>query len=320
MSFRRFVLGVWVTGMAAAGCESTGAVDAPRLPPGAAPASPSQPRPAGGAAGAPSDALYRRLGGADNIRTVMTDFVGRAARDPKINGYFLNSTIDSRRIIECLVIQVSALTGGPFAYPSAGCRDMRTVHTRMGVSFQDFQDTAKHLVDALANARVSQADIAAIANAVNGLVGDIVEDPANNMTVYQRVGRKPAIEQVVTAFIQRVYNNPTISSFFGGGNPERLRTCLTRMVCGIDGPCKYGREVDGFEGGVGSQAPCKDMPSSHSGINRPRAITKADFDVLVAELIIVLDGAGVAAGDKMAILGALGPTCKDIVAGGVGCN
>ena len=34
---------------------------------------------------------------------------------------------------------------------------------------------------------------------------------------------------------------------------------------------------------------------------------------------MVLDAAGVAAADKMAILSALGPTCDDIVAGGTGC-
>jgi hemoglobin len=320
MSFRRFVLGAWLTGMAIAGCDSTGAVDGPRLPPGAAPATPSIPiRPPNPAPAAPNDALYRRLGGADSIRTVMSDFVGRAARDPKINGYFLNSTVDSRRIIECLVIQVSALTGGPYTYPSAGCRDMRTVHAKMGISTNDFNDTAKHLVDSLANLRVASADISAIVNAVTPLASEIIEDPSNSATVYQRVGRKPAIEQVVLAFMQRVYANPTISSFFGGGNPERLRTCLTRMVCGIDGPCKYGKEVDGFEGGVGSMAPCKDMAASHRDINRPRAITKSDFDVLVQELVIVLDAAGVAAGDKMGVLNALGPTCKQIVSGGVGC-
>ena len=95
------------------------------------------------------DALYRRLGGTEGIRTVMTDFVGRAVADPKINGYFLNARVSGARITECLVLQVGAMTGGPLTYPSMGCRDMSTVHKDMGISKADFDDTANHLVAAM---------------------------------------------------------------------------------------------------------------------------------------------------------------------------
>jgi hypothetical protein len=97
-------------------------------------------------------------------------------------------------------------------------------------------------------------------------------------------------------------------------------------VCSIDGPCKYGKEVDGEAEGVGASNVCRSMKASHMGLTSPpggaagaRGITKADFDALVEDLVMVLDGAGVAAADKMAILSALGPTCDDIVAGGTGC-
>ena len=270
--------------------------------------------------------LYARLGGEPAIRTVVTDFVTRVVKDPKINGYFLNSSISGARVIDCLVIQVSSLTGSGQAYPGmSGCREMKALHAGMKISKQDFDDTAGHLAAALSAARVPAADANTILTAVAGTAPDIVEDGGNNATVYQRVGRKPAIATVVDLFVNRVAADPRINGFFGGGNIARLKTCLVRQVCNIDGPCKYGEEVmDASEPGVGpgNQA-CKDMRSLHLGLKlggaAGRTIAKADFDALVEDLVAVLDQAGVPAGDKNAILGALGPQCDDIVAGGAGC-
>jgi truncated hemoglobin YjbI len=248
---------------------------------------------------------------------------------PNINVNFLNTTTDGTKVINCLVLQVGTLAGGPtpqFTYPSNGCRNMKDSHLGMKVSMQDFNDLAGHLVAALVAAKVAQADIDAIVAAVSPMANDIVEDKTNNATVYQRVGRKPAIQTVIDMFVAKVVADARINGFFGTTNAVRLKTCLVRQVCGIDGPCKYGKEVDGEAAGVGAMNVCKDMKSSHMGLTSPpggaagsRGITKADFDALVEDLVMVLDGAGVAAADKMAILSALGPTCNDIVAGGTGC-
>lgn len=309
MSFSKFTIGALMAVVTASAC------DVPNQ-------SANQTAGGGGTANvppaAPSNALYVRLNGDGGIRTVMKDFVTRVAGDSRINGYFMNEGINANRIIECLVLQVGALTGGPYQYPSLGCRDMKSVHTGMKVSQNDFNDTAGHLVGALTSAAVSQADINTIVGAVGAMAPDIIEDRGNNMTVYQRVGRKPAIEQVVVALMTDVYADPRIGGFFVGGDSARLRTCLTRMVCGIDGPCKHTGEVDG-EPGVSAANKCKSMFASHQGINKPRAITKDDFNVLVERLVGVLDRAGVSATDKGAILGKLGPYCRDIVKDGTGC-
>ena len=274
--------------------------------------------------------LFQRLGGEAGIRTVITDFVvNRVLKDPKINGYFLNSTVDGGKLINCLVLQVGTLAGGPtpqFTYPSNGCRNMKESHAGLKISMQDFNDLAGHLVAALSAATVAQADIDTIVAAVSPMATDIVEDKTNTGTVYQRVGRKPAIQTVIDMFVAKVVADARINGFFASANATRLKTCLVRQVCSIDGPCKYGKEVDGEAAGVGATNVCKDMKSSHAGLTAPpggatgsRGITKADFDALVEDLIMVLDGAGVTAADKMAILSALGPTCDDIVAGGTGC-
>jgi truncated hemoglobin YjbI len=241
-------------------------------------------------------------------------------KDTRINGFLLNRNVIPQRLIECLVLQLGAATGGPQMYPSAGCRDMKTTHRNLGISMVDFTDTAAHLVAALETYNVAPADRAAILSVLESMVPDIVEDPGNNRTVYQRIGRRPVIEQVVVAFMSDVFNDPRINGFFAGGDAARLQTCLVRMICSIDGPCKYGEEVDGFEAGVSRFAPCKDMVTAHQSIVAPRAITKADFDAVVQNLVGVLDRARVAPADKEAILRALGPTCRQIVPQGAGCN
>ncbi|HEY0710354.1 MAG TPA: DUF4394 domain-containing protein [Polyangia bacterium] len=299
-----------------------GGVDAPAVTPEAGTGAPD----AGGNPDVPAPAskLYDRLGGEAGIRTVVTDFVvNRVLKDAKINGYFLNRSVDGSKLIQCLVLQVGSLTGGPQVYPSAGCRDMKSSHKGLKISMQDFNDLAGHLVDALKAVNVAQADIDTIVSALVPMADDIVEDKTNNATVYQRLGRKPAIATVIGKFITEVVADARINGFFGRANAERLQTCLVRQVCSIDGPCKYGQEVDGAEPGVSAANACRDMKSSHVGLTNPPAggagITKADFDALVEDLVKTLDAAGVPATDKMAILSALAPTCGDIVAGGTGC-
>jgi truncated hemoglobin YjbI len=279
---------------------------------------------------APMDAggtVYQRLGGENGIKAVVTDFVTRVVSDPKINGYFLNASVDGNNVIKCLVLQIGSLTGGPQTYPSGGCRDMKTVHAGMKISMQDFGDLAAHLVASLTAGGVAKADIDTIVGAITPMSGDIVEDRANSGTVYQRVGRKPAIGKVVDAFLTRVVADMRINGFFSKADAARLKTCLVRQVCGIDGPCKYGQEVmHPSEPGVGPDKPCLDMKTAHLGVTSPpgggagaRKVGKADFDSLVEDLVTELDMAGVAAADRMAVVAALGPTCDDIVAGGVGC-
>jgi truncated hemoglobin YjbI len=260
--------------------------------------------------------LYDRLGKNAGITAVINDFVGRVLANPKINGYFLNSSVDGGRLTACLVKQVAAASGGPEVYD---CKSMKESHKNLGISQTDFDDLAADLVAALKAKGVAQADIDTLVQVVSPLAADMVEDPMGNKTVYQRVGRKPAVIAVIDGFVAKVVANAAINGFFISTDADRLKTCLVRQVCGIDGPCKYGSEVDAqtIEKGVSKTNPCKSMLASHKSINdSSKPITKADFDALVGDLVSTLDGANVAAADKNAILGALGPLCKDIVKGG----
>lgn len=302
----------FITALAVAPACGDGGGDAPPIPDAA------------GADATPTT-LYQRLGEEAGIRTVITGFVGRVVADPKINGYFLNGAVDGGRLINCLVKQVGNATGGPQVYPDPagtgdGCRDMASSHAGLGISGNDLNDLVGHLVAELTAAGVATADIEAIGTVLGGLAPDIVEDADSNATVYQRVGRKPAITLVVGNFIGRVAADTRINGFFATTDIPRLTTCLVRQVCSIDGPCAYGDEVDGAEPGVSATAPCRDMASSHTGLRSGGSpITIEDFDALVEDLVLELTAAGVTESDRGAVLGALGPLCPMIVAGGTGC-
>ncbi len=274
-----------------------------------------------------SGLLYDRLGKEAGIRAVVVDFVARVSDDDKINGYFRNASVDGDRLVGCLVKQIGNATGGPQVYPdpagtAGGCRGMAAAHQGMGISTVDFNDLVAHLVAALDDADVAAADIEAITDVLAPLAADIVEDPDNNLTVYQRVGRKPAIATVVTNFENRVIADARVNGFFASlTSTTRLHNCLTRQVCSIDGPCKYGEEVPAEFPGLSNQFPCRGMTPSHVGLFDENAgpITIDDFNAIVENLVTELTAAGVAAGDIAAIGGALGPLCPMIVANGTGC-
>ena len=260
--------------------------------------------------------IYDRLGQEDGIRAAVTDIVvDRIAADPRINAYFFNSGGDVGIIINCLTLQLGSLTGGPQEYPNADCRDMKSSHEGLGISDADFMDLAGHVVDELNERGVAQADIDVIVEALTGMYDDIVEDPNNDATVYQRVGRQPGIQTTVASFYGVVASNPALSSFFTGIDQARFEACLTRQLCAIDGPCDYGSEAVGLDPAF-PDSPCQDMVTAHAGLG----ITVDDFNALVADLTTTLDDAGIAADDRDAILAVFGPLCAEVVGDPATCG
>lgn len=275
--------------------------------------------------GGPETTLYERLGQAPGITAVVGDFVDRVLDDPAINGYFLNTSVDQARLETCLVKQIGNASGGPQVYPDpqAGCREMGTAHQGLSISQQDFADLVGHLEAALTAAEVPADDRQAVLAVLAPLEPEIVEDVSNDATVYQRIGRKPAIQQVIAGLLTEITGDTRINGFFAGlTSTDRISTCLVRQVCGIDGPCVYGAEVTHpADPGVTADLPCRDMLSAHVGLvdAQSNPITVADFDALVEDLIVVLDTTAASAADKMALLGALGPMCSDIVSDPENC-
>ena len=133
---------------------------------------------------------------------------------------------------------------------------MKEAHACLKISQQDFLDFAEDFQLALDAHQVSHPDLT---DADKTAILDVL------------AGLAPAIQALIGAtdapesFIGVVAADATINTFFANSDFARLATCLTRQVGSIDGPIKYGAEVDspgpGVDDGVSAVNPCRDMVS-----------------------------------------------------------
>ena len=123
---------------------------------------------------------------------------------------------------------------------------------------------------------------------------------AADKSLYDRLGKKPAITAVVDEFVGRVAADTRINHYFAqtAADPARLKSFKMKLVDQIcqatGGPCKYTG---------------KDMKSAHMGMG----VTSADFTALVEDLSGALDKFKVGEKEKGELLGALAPMKSDIV-------
>jgi hemoglobin len=112
---------------------------------------------ASGAPDAPAaPTLYQRLGGREAIKGVVDDFVANMAADPRVNGRFKG--LDAGRIAKLqtnLADQICDATGGPCAYLG---KDMKAVHTGMGITDAEWNATVEDLVKSLNKFKVPEKD------------------------------------------------------------------------------------------------------------------------------------------------------------------
>jgi hemoglobin len=123
---------------------------------------------------------------------------------------------------------------------------------------------------------------------------------AATKSLYERLGGKTAIVAVVDQFVTNVAADKRINTFFKATAADKARlakfkTNLVNLVCQASGgPCKYTG---------------KTMKAAHKGM----AITDADFNALVGDLVAALDKFKVPAKEKNDLLALLGPMKPDIV-------
>lgn len=123
-----------------------------------------------GKGGGEEPSLYDRLGGKDAITAVIDDFVNTAATDERIKHYFANS--DAADLKAKLVDQVCEATGGPCKYTG---KDMRTAHTGMKITEDDFNALVEDLVQSLDKFKVPEREKGELLGALGGMKADIVE-------------------------------------------------------------------------------------------------------------------------------------------------
>ena len=118
---------------------------------------------------------------------------------------------------------------------------------------------------------------------------------AQTPSLYERLGKKPAIKAVVNEFVSRVAADTRINKKFAKTNIDRVKFMLVEQLCGATGgPCKYT--------GL-------DMKTAHKNMG----VTEGEFNALVEDLVKALDKFNVKEKEKNELLGKLGPLKSDIV-------
>ncbi len=117
--------------------------------------------------------LYERLGGYDALAAVTDDFIERLATDKSLGRFFVGFSKDSQtRIRQHIIDFLCKGTGGPCAYTG---RDMKVVHTGLGITKADWDASVKHLVATLDKFKVPEKEKADVLAAIGPLEKDIVE-------------------------------------------------------------------------------------------------------------------------------------------------
>jgi len=117
--------------------------------------------------------LYERVGGYKALAAVVDDFIGRLVGDPRFLKFFDGHSTDSqKRIRQHIVDQFCEATGGPCIYTG---RDMKTSHTGLKISEEDWEAAAKHLTASLDKFKVPKTEKDEILTFVTSLKKDIVE-------------------------------------------------------------------------------------------------------------------------------------------------
>ena len=117
--------------------------------------------------------LYERLGGYNAIAAVVDDFVGRLVSDKQFERFFVGHSTDSKkRIRQHIVDQFCAAAGGPCIYTG---RTMKDSHAGLGITEDDWNAAAQHLVATLDKFKVGAQEKKELLDFVGGLKNDIVE-------------------------------------------------------------------------------------------------------------------------------------------------
>jgi hemoglobin len=120
--------------------------------------------------------LWARLGGENNVKKVVDDFLVAAAADPKVDftrgGKYKLDDAAVAKLKKLLVEFISDVSGGPQKYSG---RSMKEAHKGMGITDAEFDALGGHLKKALEQNKAKPADVDAVMRLVESTRKDIVE-------------------------------------------------------------------------------------------------------------------------------------------------
>jgi|GEM_PF-466085 len=221
------------------------------------------------------DSLYAQLGGEAAIRAVLDEFIVEVAADDRINWMFANSDLDMLK--NMLHDQVCEATGGGCTYTG---EDMKTAHTGMAITDAQFDALIEDFLAALDTLGVPYAldgteTIDPLLMALVGMKGDIVEDAAGDMVLFNQLGGYAAVGVVVDEILSVVAADTRINGFFANTDLMMLRALLIEQICeATGGYCVYSGRT---------------MLESHAGLG----ISEGHWNAFIEDTLTALDNLGI---------------------------
>lgn len=113
--------------------------------------------------------LYERLGGEAKLRKIVNDILDKNYNNPDIGHHFRK--VDMTKLKQLVFEFFSMGTGGPHRYTG---RDMRTSHTGLNISEDDFQKGNLDVLLALEENGVGKAERNEVIAILDSMKGDVV--------------------------------------------------------------------------------------------------------------------------------------------------
>ena len=119
--------------------------------------------------------LYERFGGHDKISAFVEEIMPRLTTDPVLGVYWKGKCDDSMNKDNQLILEfLCSAFGGPSRYLG---RDMKTCHTGLGITDDEWDIFARHAVATLDHLEIPEQEKAEFLAAAESLKADIVETP-----------------------------------------------------------------------------------------------------------------------------------------------
>ena len=120
--------------------------------------------------------LYKRLGGYDEIASIVDDFLTGLGKDPTFARFGTGRGQDSKmRARQLIVDQICSLSGGPCFYIG---REMKSAHYGLAITDQEWEASGKIMGEVLAKHKIPEKEQQELGGIIESLQKDIVEQPA----------------------------------------------------------------------------------------------------------------------------------------------
>ena len=121
--------------------------------------------------GGPS--LYKRLGGYDEIASIVDDFLAGLGKDPAFARFGTGRGQESKnRARQLIVDQICSLSGGPCVYIG---RDMKSTHQGLEITKEEWEASGKIMGGVLAKHKIPEKEQKEIGGIIEELSKDIIE-------------------------------------------------------------------------------------------------------------------------------------------------